>query len=143
MSARKSTARAPRSRRRAGNARLADGWQQARRTLAAAEKRVEREVRSLVERSGIDVQQATRTLRGWRQRLDRERRSALAQVGARVQSLQARARKERRQIGRTAEAAVRRALAALNIPSRREVQELTRRVEELSRKIDGSRRRRR
>jgi len=32
------------------------------------------------------------------------------------------------------------ALAALNIPSRREVHELTRRVEELSRKIDGFRR---
>jgi len=36
--------------------------------------------------------------------------------------------------------AVRRTLAALNIPSRNEVQELTRRVEELSRKIDRFRR---
>jgi polyhydroxyalkanoate synthesis regulator phasin len=36
--------------------------------------------------------------------------------------------------------AVRRTLAALNIPSRHEVHELTRRVEELSRRIDRFRR---
>jgi hypothetical protein len=138
MSARKP---AVRSRPRAASARLADRWSRARRTLAVAEKKVEREVRSLVERSGIDVQQATRALRGWRQRLERERNRALAQVGARVHALQARARREREQLGRAAEGAVRRALAALDIPSRREVKALTRRVAELSRKIDGSRRR--
>ncbi len=43
-------------------------------------------------------------------------------------------------MGRYADEAVQGALAALNIPSRREVHELTRRVEELSRKIDGFRR---
>jgi hypothetical protein len=36
---------------------------------------------------------------------------------------------------------VKRTLAALNIPSRREIQDLTHRVEELSRRIDRFRRR--
>ena len=54
--------------------------------------------------------------------------------------LQARARKERRVFTRAVENAVQRTLAALNIPSRHEVHELTRRIEELSRRIDRFRR---
>jgi polyhydroxyalkanoate synthesis regulator phasin len=62
------------------------------------------------------------------------------QFEARLALLQARARKERRAFTRAVEDAVQRTLAALNIPSRREVHELTRRIEELSRRIDRFRR---
>ena len=79
-------------------------------------------------------------LKTWSRRLGRERRKALKQVEGRLTVLQTRAKKERRALTRTADDAVRRTLAALNIPSRREVQELTRRVEELSRRIDRFRR---
>ena len=54
--------------------------------------------------------------------------------------LQTRARKERRALARMVDDAVQRTLAALNIPSRQEVHQLTRRVEELSRKVDRFRR---
>ncbi len=93
-----------------------------------------------MKRSGVDTRQAAATLNAWRTRLERERRKALKQVEGRLAGLQTRAKKERRAVVRTVDEAVRRTLAALNIPSRHEVQELTRRVEELSRKIERFRR---
>jgi hypothetical protein len=44
-------------------------------------------------------------------------------------------------VGRAVDDAVKRTLAALNMPSRQEIQDLTHRVEELSHKIDRVRRR--
>jgi polyhydroxyalkanoate synthesis regulator phasin len=64
----------------------------------------------------------------------------MKQVEGRLAGLQSRARKERRVLTRAVEDAVQRALAALNIPTRHEVHALTRRVTELSRKIDRFRR---
>ena len=78
-------------------------------------------------------------MKTWSHRLERERQKAMKQVEGRLAVLQTRAKKERRAVSRMVDEAVQRALAALNIPSRQEVQELTRRVEELSRKIDGFR----
>jgi poly(hydroxyalkanoate) granule-associated protein len=63
-------------------------------------------------------------------------RQTLASLG----SLQARLVRERETVTRAAEDAVQRALAALNIPSRHEVQELSRKVDELSRRIEAFRR---
>ena len=64
----------------------------------------------------------------------------MKQVEGRLSTLQVRARKERRALARTVDEAVQRTLAALNIPSRQEVHQLTLRVEELSRKVGGFRR---
>jgi hypothetical protein len=59
---------------------------------------------------------------------------------ASLRVLQARVLRERETVARAAEDAVQRALAALNIPSRQEVQELSRKVDELSRRIEAFRR---
>jgi hypothetical protein len=60
-------------------------------------------------------------------------------LNATVRDLQSRARKEGRAFVRSAEGTVERALATLNIPSRQEVDRLTRRVEELTHRLDGRR----
>jgi hypothetical protein len=65
----------------------------------------------------------------------------MKQFEGRLTVLQTRARKERRMVGRAVDGAVNRTLAALNIPSRQEIHDLTHRVEELSQKIDRFRRR--
>jgi hypothetical protein len=126
--------RTARPRRRAGS-RLEKTWSETRSALSSAEATVGRRVKALVDRSGVDTRRAARVLDAWRVRLDRERRRALRQVESRLAVLQTRARKEQRALGRTVDDAVQRTLAALNIPSRQEVQQLTRRVEELSRKV--------
>ena len=124
MPAKKKTARRPRPASPAGEAksRLEKTWKDTQAALASAEAKVEKRVKT------------------WSHRLERERKKAMKQVEGRLAEFQTRARKERRALSRTVDDAVRRTLAALNIPSRNEVHELTRRVEELSRKIDRFRR---
>ena len=121
-------------------ARLQKTWKDTRAALSSAEATVEKRVRALVKRSGVDTRPAAQALKHWTTRLERERRRALKQLEGRLAEFQARARKERRSLTHTADKAARRALAALNIPSRNEVHELIKRVEELSRKIDRFRR---
>ena len=125
---------------RQARTRIQRTWKDTRAALGSAEATVEKKVKALVERSGIDTRQAADALKTWSHRIDRERKKALKQVEGRLSVLQTRARKERRALTRTVDEAVQRTLAALNIPSRQEVQELTRRVEQLSRRIDGFRR---
>lgn len=72
-----------------------------------------------------------------RTRLDVEGRKALRQMEPRMADLQARLRRETATVGSRVDDAVRGALARLNIPNRREIAELTRKVDELSRKIDA------
>ncbi len=122
-------------------ARWAETWRDTRQALGSAQARIEKEARSLAARAGIDPRQAAEALLLWRKRLARQRREALKQLEGRMRSLRTRAKRERQVVARLVDEAVRSALAALNIPSRREVQELTRRVEELSRQIDGLQRR--
>jgi hypothetical protein len=139
----KATRRAPTARPtpiRGAARRFKKTWKETRTALSSAEATVERRVKALAKRSGVDTRLATQTLQAWGHRLERERKKALRQVEGRLADLQTRARKERRALTRNVDDAVRRTLAALNIPSRNEVQELTRRVEELSRKIDRFRR---
>jgi hypothetical protein len=135
--ARRATAAAP---ARRGRSRIQKTWNNTQAALSSAEATVEKRVKALVKRSGVDTRQAAATLNAWRTRLEKERKKALKQVEGRLAVLQTRAKKERRALSRNVDDAVQRTLAALNIPSRHEVQELTRRVEELSRKIDRFRR---
>jgi polyhydroxyalkanoate synthesis regulator phasin len=113
--------------------------QDARKALGAAEVELERQVRALMERSGVDMRRAAETLGAVRSRLERQRHKAVSEVASRLKPLQARARKERQALARAVEDRVRATLTALDIPSRRDVHQLTRRVEELSRKIDRRR----
>ena len=140
MPARKKAARRAVTPARKTKSRLQKTWKETQAALSSAEGKVEKRVKELVERSGVDTRQATRTIKAWGGRLDRERKKAVKQVEGRLSSLQTRARKERRALARMVDEAVQRTLAALNIPSRQEVHQLTLRVEELSRKVGGFRR---
>jgi hypothetical protein len=82
---------------------------------------------------------ASAALRDVRKRLETERRRVARTLDARMSAVQARLMKEGRALGRSAEEGVERALGALNIPSRQEIARLTRRVEELTRKLDTRR----
>jgi hypothetical protein len=136
-------ARARRTETQRAAARLSRTWDDTREAIGAAEVTVEKRLRALVKKSGLDTRKATKAFGAWRERVERERRRAMKRFDAQVGALQTRAKRERKAIGRTVDEAVQGALAALNIPSRREVHDLTRRVEELSRRIDGFRRARR
>jgi len=120
--------------------RIGKTWKETQAALSSAEATVEKRVKALAKRGGVDTRQAGQALQAWGHRLERERKKAVKQIEARVAELQGRARKEKKALTRTVDDAVRRTLAALNIPSRSEVQELTRRVEELSKRIDRFRR---
>ena len=140
MPAKKKAARRAATPGRKAKSRLQKTWKETQAAFSSAEGKVEKRVKELVKRSGVDTRQAKQTLKAWRGRLDRERRKAVKQVEGRLSSLQVRARKERRALARVVDETVQRTLAALNIPSRQELHELTRRVEELSRKVGGFRR---
>jgi hypothetical protein len=133
------TRRAPRPTRKS-RSRLQQTWKETQAALRSAEGKVEKRVRELVKKSGVDTRQATETLKVWRGKIDRERKKAVKQVEGRLSTLQVRARKERRALARMVDEAVQKTLAALNIPSRQEIHQLTLRVEELSRKVGGYRR---
>ncbi len=91
---------------------------------------------AFARRRGIDTKQLAHRAELWRSRLDREGRKARKRVEVRLAELSKRAHQERNAVARVADDAVARALAALNIPTRREVQELSRRVGRLSSRID-------
>jgi polyhydroxyalkanoate synthesis regulator phasin len=125
---------------RTAGARLRDTWSATLATLASAEAEVEKQIRTLLKNNNISAKDARSALRDLRTRIDRERKKALKQLDTRLQGLQTRIRKERKNVSRMVEDGVQSALAALNIPSRKEVADLTAKVEQLSRKIDTVRR---
>ena len=117
--------------------RLRETWTATREALISAERRMEKQARALLKRNKVGTRDAALMLKGLRTRAERERRKAVAGLEARMQTLQARLQRERKAFGRTARDTVRSTLAALNIPSREEIAELTRRVEKLSRRLDS------
>lgn len=127
-----------RTRRPAG--RLESTWNDTREALRSAEATVGKRVAALVRRSGLEPREVMRQAEAWRSRLDREGHKARKRVAARLVELKRRARRDRDVLGRSVDAAVARGLAALNIPTRQEVQQLSRRVEQLSTRIDALRR---
>jgi len=136
-SARAGTSVRRRSRKATGIQRT---WQDALHRLEGAEKQVETEIRSFIDRRGLSTQEASALWKRWNSRLERESRKTARRLEHGLADLQARARKESHAFGRMIDDAVQGTLAALNIPSRQEVQQLTRKVNQLSRKIDGIRR---
>ena len=74
-------------------------------------------------------------------RAEVERRRAMKELDGRLGTLQSRIKKERTVVGKAVGEAVGGALASLNIPSRREVTELTKKVDQLGARIDSFRKR--
>ena len=111
--------RAKRSTRRAAsNAGLAMDrmratWGAAVGAFTAAEEEMARQLRDLMRRNRISAADASAALAGLTARLDRERKS----------------------LGRTLDGALHGALASLDIPSRREVADLTRKVDQLTQRL--------
>lgn len=116
---------------------LRERWQAALKALTTAEAELEKQWKTLVKRSGLSGKDAKGALNELRVRLEKERQRALKGIEAGVAGLQARVREERAILSRKADEAMKSALVAFNIPSRQEVGELTRKVNELSRKIDA------
>ena len=115
---------------------LREAWQAAVANLVTAEHDVEKQMRALLQKNKISTKDARALLKTLGSRVATERKRAQKELEARLAALQTRVKKERKVLGRVLDDAVRRALAAFNIPSRHEVTDLTRRVEQLSRKID-------
>lgn len=116
---------------------LRERWQAALKALAAAEAELEKQWKQLVKKSGLSGKDAKGALAELRVRLEKERQRALKNLEAGVAGLQAKVKEEGAALSRKADQAMKSALVAFNIPSRQEVGELTRKVDELSRKIDA------
>ncbi len=138
--ARKRTKQAPAS----GAAEtLRASWAQAQDALGAAQAEVEKQVRAALKQNKIGGRQADVVLQDLTARFEKERRKAQRHFETQVATLAGRVQKGGKAAGRRVGQAVEHALAALNIPSRREVADLTKKVEQLSKKIDALKRRRR
>ena len=142
------TREATRARKAAGEAASATGsaaaalfrdrWQAAVQALTAAETQVGKQVQALMKEKHITGKDASAALRDLRKRLEKERKKASKDIGVRLGQIQERVVKEGQAIRRSSEDAVQRALGALNVPSREDIGRLTRKVEELSKKVDRS-----
>jgi hypothetical protein len=114
-------------------------WDSTLVALTAAEQEVAQQVRQLLKRNRIQSRDAAGVLRELGSRAEVERRKAMKELEGRLSTLQSRMKKERKVVGQAVGEAVTGALARLNIPSRREVTELTRKVDQLGAKIDAFR----
>ncbi len=116
-------------------ARIREGWERVVEAVAATEANLEAGVKKLLRRNKITTKDAATLLADVRALADRERKKAARELRAGFAVLQTRVKRERRGAAKGLDDAVRSALAALNIPSRSEVAALTRKVDELSKKI--------
>ena len=135
MPAKKQTVRR-KAARTAPPSRLEKTWNDTRRALRSAEVTVGKRVAALVQKSGLEPREVMRQAELWRGRLDREGKKARKRVEARLVQLKHRATRDRRSLSKSVDDAVARALGALNIPTRVEVQQLQRRVEELKARVE-------
>jgi hypothetical protein len=123
----------------AGN-RIRETWDATVEAVTSAEAEAERRLRRILARNNIKPADARTALLAFRARVEKQRRKAGRELETKLSALQQRLRRDGKNLGRAVSEAVRGTLVALNIPSRREVSELTSKVDELSRKIDGYRR---
>ena len=139
--------KATRARKASGASRaqraLREAWDNTLQGLTRAEAEIAKQVRALLKKNKLNVHDAAELLLRLRSSAAKERKRGMKELEARLKVLQARVKKEGVNVAKMAEEGVQSALAALNIPSRREVAELTRKVEELSKRLGALRRSRR
>ena len=121
-------------------ARIRVVWADAVKALGSAQTNLEGELGKVLRRNKIGTTDAATMLKDVRALAERQRQRAAKELRARAADLQTRVQKERKVAARAVDDAVRSALAALNIPSRAEVAHLTRKVEELTKKVGGRKR---
>jgi poly(hydroxyalkanoate) granule-associated protein len=113
--------------------RLRATWKEGLDALGSAEAEVRRLMSSLVGKKGTrEVQKALRAVAA---RLAGERQRAEKELQKVARALQSRVEADRRALVRFVHKAIQGTLASLNIPSRSEIVALTRKVDELSRKV--------
>jgi hypothetical protein len=147
-SKKKSPTRRPRTRAsapkvdhaRAAGDRIRETWDATVEAVTSAEAEAERQLRRILARNKIKPADARTALLAFRARVAKQRQKAGRELETKLAAVQQRLRRDGKSLGRAVGEAVRGTLVALNIPSRREVSELTSKVDELSRKIDGYRR---
>jgi exonuclease VII large subunit len=115
-------------------------WNETVQALKTAEARTQKEVRGLLQRNKISTKDAATMLKDVRALVARGRKKGVKQMETRFARVQARVSQERRNVAKRVDNAVQSALAAFNVPSRQEIHELTRKVNELSKKIDSFKR---
>ena len=120
---------------------LRGAWSQAQHALVTAQAEIEKQVKAALKRNKIGGRQADEVLQELGARFEKERLKAQKNLEAQLGTLAGQVQKGGKAAGKRVGAAVEQALASLNIPSRREVADLTKKVEELSRKIDALKRR--
>lgn len=118
---------------------LRERWSATLAVLSAAEAEMEAQVRKLLKENRITASDTSDALRQLSRRLEKERVKAMRQLDSRLGVLQQRVDRERRQVSRMVDSAVESALAAVNVPTRREINELTRKVDALTQRIEGLR----
>jgi hypothetical protein len=121
-------------------ARIRVAWADAVKALGSAQTNLEGELKKVLQRNRIGTKDAATLLKDVRALADRQRKRAALELLARAAQIQTRVKKEGKVASRAVDEAVRSALAALNIPSRAEVANLTRKVEELTKKVAGRKR---
>jgi poly(hydroxyalkanoate) granule-associated protein len=114
-----------------------EAWHVTLKALSSAEREVDTQVRGLLARNKLGRKDAQKLLDKFGARLQKERKRTLEEIQSGVKSLQAQVQREQKNFNRAIDDAVEQALATLNIPSRREVATLSRRVQQLSKKIDS------
>ena len=130
----------PKAARASAARRIETLWKDARGALRSAESQARKRVVAFARRNGVDAKQLADRAEKWRGRIERDGRKARKLALARLTELRQRARHERHSLTRMADHAVARALSALDIPTRREIHELSRRVELLSTRVGALRR---
>lgn len=138
--AKKKTSKARATATRTTGARIRVAWADAVQALGSAQANLEGELRKVLRRNRIGTKDAATMLKDVRALAERQRRKAAKELRVRAAHLQTRMQKERKTAARAVDDAVRSALAALNIPSRAEVASLTRKVDELAKKVAARKR---
>ena len=121
-------------------ARIRVAWADAVQAMGSAQANLEGELRKVLRRNRIGTKDAATMLKDVRALAERQRKKAAKELRHRATLLQTRMEKERKVAARAVDDAVHSALAALNIPSRAEVASLSRKVDELTKKVAGRKR---
>ena len=109
--------------------------------IKEAPRTAEARVKALIESSKPAIERAQAMVSETGKSLTKQSKAIRKDIAHRVADIGTRVDKERKSLGRKVEGAVKTTLASLNIPTRSEINLLAKRVEELSRKIDGLKRR--
>lgn len=136
LKARRSARKAVQNARTAGDM-MRETWSAAVTALTSAEEQMAHQLRLMLRRNHITPAAAATALSDLRERFTRERTRARRRIDEGVGDIAARLDQERKVVSRALDSAVHGALASFDIPTRREVAQLTKKVEELTRRVGG------